>query len=146
MTLNRCTGYRLGLNVVNFCDLHHQGLILVSIPEQRRLHVIAHVDHYCWLFTRGLSRTYLVFLLEKPLRRTPCDPRFLEHLVLMRRRECWRERMIYSLVGIFGHKGRVKMESVVTLSSWIQPKVCVFTVVLYCWSNSDSASVLLYFT
>ena len=37
--------------------------------------------------------------------------------------------MICSLVGIFGHLGRVEMASVVALSSSVQPKVCVFHII-----------------
>ena len=33
--------------------------------------------------------------------------------------------MICSLVGKFGHYGRVEMASIVAWSSWVQPKVCV---------------------
>ena len=60
---------------------------------------------------------------------------------------------IYTLSLCRGHSWRVRLAKQETLTPsghLVSPLVCrgpwMFTVVLYCWCNSDSASALLYFT
>ena len=59
---------------------------------------------------------------------------------------------IYTFVGL-GHSLRVRLAKQETLTPpgyLVSPLVCrcpwMYTMVLYCWCHSDSASVLLYFT
>ena len=71
----------------------------------------------------------LCFLLDRPLRRTPWDRRFLRtsgfsEKTLMLEANGWYVPLLVYLV----IKAKGEMASVVAWSSWARPKVCVFFI------------------
>ena len=107
-----------------------------SIPDLATL--ISEIGHTC-----SLCRVSKLFM-KKYLH---CDTSYIVSVHI----QC--QASIYTLSLGRGHSWRVRLAKQETLTPpghLVSPLVCrgpwMFTVVLYCWWHSDSASVRLYFT